>query len=94
MKIITANLLLDGRVAYLASDDTWATDIKSAVVFDNGMAEEAITAAQLRNREVADIYLMDANEDASPAGRAALREIIRSAGPTVREDLGKQAGNA
>ena len=93
MKIITANLLHDGRVAYLATDNSWATDISNAAVFDNDNAEDAIVAAQLRNREVADIYLMDANADASPAGRTALREIIRSTGPTVRQDLGKQAAN-
>ena len=94
MKLITANLLHDGRVAYLATDKSWATEISNAAVFDNDNAEDAIIEAQLRNREVADIYLMDANPDASPAGRTALREIIRSSGPTIREDLGKQAGNA
>ena len=93
MKLITANLLADGRVAYLGSDKSWDTDISDAGVFANDVAEQILLEATLRNREVADIYLMEVDADARPAGRTALRELIRSQGPTVREDLGKQAGN-
>lgn len=94
MKLITANLLADGRVVYLGPDKSWDTDISDAAIFANDVAEEVLLAATLRNREVADIYLMDVDADAQPVGRAALRETIRSQGPTVREDLGKQAGNS
>lgn len=93
MKIVTANLLRDGRVAYLASDGGWAEDIADAALFDDAAGETALADAAKRTGEVADIYLIEASEAAAPEGRAALRETIRSAGPTVREDLGKQAGN-
>lgn len=92
MKIVTANLLADGRVAYLTPDSAWSIDIAEAKQFDGAEADAALADAQLRVREVADVYLIDA-EDGAPAGRTALRETIRSAGPTIRDDLGKQAGN-
>ena len=94
MKIVTANLLHDGRVAYLAQDAKWTAEISRAALFDDDRAEDALAAASARATEVADVYLIDATAEASPAGRAAFRETIRSAGPTVRLDLGKQAGSA
>lgn len=91
MKAITANQLLDGAVVYLDEGNQWTTDVRQAVRYDGAAAEAALSQAQARATEIADIYLIDISEDGAPAGRAALRETIRTAGPTVRTDLGYQA---
>ena len=93
MKILTANMLSDGRVAYLGADNRWVQSLAEALVFSEEFALVELEKAATRTREVADIYLIDATEDAKPGGRTALRENIRGAGPTIRRDLGKQAGN-
>ena len=93
MKILTANMLSDGRVAYLGADNRWVQSLTEAQVFSKEDAPVALENAATRTREVAEIYLIDATADAKPGGRTALRENIRGAGPTIRQDLGKQAGN-
>ena len=91
MKAVTGNRLADGAVVYLADDDRWVADLQSAARFENTDAESALGAAKARVTEIADVYLIDVDEAAAPAGRQALRENIRRAGPTVRLDLGYQA---
>lgn len=90
MKAITGNHLADGRVVYLAEDGSWADHINAARSFDDQEADTALQEANARTTEITDAYLIEV-EDGAPAGREALRERIRSAGPTVRRDLGKQA---
>lgn len=92
MKIVTANRLADGRVVYLSPDGTWAERFSGAALFENDAGERALAAAKARATEIADAYLIEA-KGAAPAGREAFRETIRNAGPTIRPDLGKQAGN-
>lgn len=92
-KAITGNDLNYGRVVYLDADNQWTQDLKDAAIFPADEAEAVLEAAQARVREITEVYVIDVEQDAVPTGRAALREEIRSAGPTVREDLGKQAGN-
>ena len=91
MKAVTANRLTDGAVVYLDDDNQWTHDIAAAAQFSGDGAETALASAQARIGEIADAYLIDVGEDAAPTGRAALRETIRKAGPTVRLDLGYQA---
>lgn len=90
MKAVTGNRLADGRVVYLAPDNYWAEHIAVAARFSDDEAPDVLAAAQARVTEVADAYLIDI-EDGVAAGRERLRETIRSAGPTVRRDLGNQA---
>ena len=90
MKVVTVNLLRDGRVAYLGVDEEWSVYLDGAKHFLDQQADDALLQVQKRTDEVADAYLIDV-EDKAPSGRTRLRETIRSAGPTVREDLGKQA---
>ena len=94
MKAVTANLLADGRVVYLAADGSWAERLAGAAIFEDDAAAHALTAAQARAIEIADAYLIEAEAGGAPAGREAFREAIRNCGPTVRPDLGKQAGSA
>jgi len=91
MKAITANRLEDGAVVYLDDNGQWTAQIGRAARFDGEAGEAALADAKRRMTEIADIYLIDIGEDGAPAGRATLRETIRTAGPTVRRDLGYQA---
>lgn len=90
MKAITGNRLSDGRVVFLAANDVWTVDLAVAALFSEEEAQAALAAARRRTREVADAYLIEVDKG-RPAGREALRESIRAAGPTVRRDLGRQA---
>lgn len=88
MKAITANRLHDGRVVYLAEDDSWTNQPDAAAAFGVDVADAALTAAQHRSGEIADAYLIDIDRSGF-TGRAAMRETIRSRGPTVRPDLAR-----
>ncbi len=92
MKAVTGNRLADGAVVYLNDNDQWTVRIAHAARFDDDDASAALKATQLRKAEIADAYLIEVSEEGAPAGREALRETIRKSGPTVRLDLGYQAG--
>lgn len=92
MKAVTGNRLSDGAVVYLNDNDQWTTRIARAAQFKPDDADAVLDAARTRTAEIADAYLIEVSEDTVPAGREALRETIRTAGPTVRRDLGYQAG--
>jgi len=91
MKAVTGNRLDDGRVVYLAPNDTWTERLICAAQFSDEDAADVLAAAKTRVTEIADAYLIEVDGKAA-AGREALRETIRSAGPTVRRDLCKEAG--
>jgi hypothetical protein len=90
MKAVTANRLSDGAVVYLGEDDALVDRLAEAALFDESAAKNALARLLERPTIVAAAYLIDADAT-GPAGREALRETIRSRGPTVRRDLGKQA---
>lgn len=91
MKAVTGNRLDDGRVVYLTPTDDWTERLSCAQLFADDDAAPVLAAARIRVREIADAYLIDVDKEGA-TGREALRETIRSRGPTVRVDLGKQAG--
>jgi hypothetical protein len=90
-QVLTANRLGDGEVVYLAADGAWVESIDRAQPLTGAEAEAALAAGQAAEREqkVVHAYLFDITPDRRPV---KMREIIRAAGPTVRRDLGKQAG--
>jgi len=92
MKAITGNRLSDGAVVYLAGNDQWATRLTEAAFFEKTDANNVLTAVLSREAEIAEAYLIEIGDGGALAGREALRETIRKSGPTVREDLGSQAG--
>ena len=92
MKAITGNRLSDGAVVYLAGNDQWATRLSDAATFEKSDANSVLGAVLSREAEIAEAYLIEVGDGGEPAGREALRETIRKSGPTVREDLGLQAG--
>lgn len=92
MKIITANRLVDGAVVYLDDADEWVAEQQDAALFENDDAPAVLAAVSERITEITDAYLADVDENGALAGRSSLRETIRRQGPTIRTDLGYQAG--
>lgn len=92
MKAVTANTLDDGAVVYLGDDDQWTSYLQEAARFEDEDAKPVLEAARIRTAEIADAYLVDVDAAGALSGREALRETIRRRGPTVRRDLGYQAG--
>jgi hypothetical protein len=92
--VVIANRLRDGRVVYLAREG-WSHRLEEA---ETAATED--TAAALLERanrsfagnEVVDVYLTEVVEEGEGLRLRRLREHIRSLGPTVRQDLGYQAG--
>jgi len=94
MQVVIANRLRDGRVVFLAGKDQWALYLEDArVAHCDEDAETMRTAAQhsADDNEVVDPQLIEVVEEARRMRPKKLREAIRALGPTVRQDLGKQA---
>ena len=93
-QLVTANRLIDGEVVYLTSDSGWSENLQDAV-----SDEDADNQARLleqgeeaeRNLEIVGAYLMPVAIEAGRIVPQSQREWIRALGPTVRQDIGKQA---
>jgi hypothetical protein len=97
-QVMTANRLRDGEVVFLNRSGQWSEKIDEAT-----LALEPQAAAALEARATDDVkatlvtgpYLFEAERVDGRIRAAHFRERIRTLGPTVRTDLGKQAeGNA
>lgn len=92
---ISANRLTDGIVVFL-SPTGWAEGMGDAQRFP----DKASVEAALENRAKPDVShnliveptVFDVTEVNGVARAAHIRELIRANGPTIRPDLGKQAG--
>ena len=94
LHILTANDLLEGDVVFLA-DGGWARDHRLARIArtpDEAEALEAFGADEKAARRIVDPYLVEVaiEADGTPVP-VRYRERLRTRGPTVRPDLGKQA---
>lgn len=92
---VTANRLSDGEVVYLSADNRWVEAFGEADIADGAEAAEALLARAMPadfEAHVLEPYLFEVLEDDRFYKPASVRETIRAAGPTVRLDLGKQAG--
>lgn len=93
MKILTANRLTDGECLWYA-EGGWAETIEGAEIAADKDAEarlEAIGKAAFAANFVLDVAMVDVELVDGAIRPTRLRERIRAAGPTVRNDLGKQA---
>lgn len=93
MKVLTANRLTDGEAVWYANGG-WAETVDNADLANDKAAEdrlEAIGAAAYADNEVVDVNLIDVTVVNGAVEPVRLREKIRAAGPTNRNDLGKQA---
>jgi hypothetical protein len=93
-QVMTANRLGDGLVVFLTRSGDWSERIDEAV-----LALEPQATAALETRAAADVkanlvtgqYLFEAERLNGNIRASHFRERIRTLGPTIRTDLGKQA---
>lgn len=94
-QVISANRLGDGLVVYMTDSGGWSERIADAqAVTGKEAGETAVAAAHAAEeaRIVVDPYLVYIDESGGERRPTQYRELIRAKGPTVRPDLGKQAG--
>jgi hypothetical protein len=94
--VVIANRLGDGIVVFLGTDGRWVERLADCPpaespedgekLLDRGMQAE-------RSQEVVDPMLIEVEDRDGVLTPVKRREAIRAMGPTVRPDLGKQAGN-
>ncbi|WP_374545669.1 DUF2849 domain-containing protein [Rhodoblastus sp.] len=92
--ILIANDLLEGDVVFAAAEG-WTRDPREALVAADEAAAQALErfgATEFLHAKVVDPYLVDVtvSDDGAPTPRH-YREVLRTLGPSVRRDLGKQA---
>ena len=93
-QVMTANRLTDGVVVFLQRSGEWSEKVDDAV-----LALEPEAAAALEARAAQDVnanlvtgqYLFEATRVGGKIRADHIRERIRTLGPSVRLDLGKQA---
>jgi hypothetical protein len=93
-QILLASDLKRGDVVFLGAVG-WESDARKALVAhtaEEASALEARGKADIAQNIVVDVYLADVETDASGAPTPLhYRERMRTKGPSVRADLGKQA---
>ena len=93
-QVMTANRLRDGEVVFLTRSGHWNERIDEAVL---AQEPQALSALETRAEEdvkatlVTGHYLFDAERIDGKIRASHIRERIRTVGPTVRLDLGKQS---
>ncbi|MES2255608.1 MAG: DUF2849 domain-containing protein [Pseudomonadota bacterium] len=95
LKILTANQLRTGDVLYWRAGD-WVDSLAGAEVFaDDAAAEAALASAQafVAANQVVTPYLFDVRQTKTGFVPVKEREVIRSLGPSVRPDTGKQTSH-
>lgn len=91
-QIVTANRLVDGVVVYWSKGGNWKEQLKAAQIASADEAQNLLLEAQAKQTEIVDPYLFEIERENGRVIPASQRERIRALGPTVRLDLGKQAG--
>ncbi len=98
--VITANSLRGGQVVWLGAGDPlgdgWRERIEQATLVPNDAIAEALERAGAAEaaRIVIGVYGVELDPDSPTPMPVTERERIRAAGPSVRTDLGPQAGLA
>jgi Protein of unknown function (DUF2849) len=93
-QVMTANRLRDGEVVFLTRSGEWNERIDEAVLALEPQAQKALearAAEDVKSTLVTGPYLFDAERINGRIRALHMRERVRTLGPTVRRDLGKQA---
>ena len=93
-QIVTANRLRDGIAVFLNRSGQWSEKIDEATLAlepEAAGALEARAKADEKATLVTGSYLIDAERRDGRIRALHIRERMRTLGPTVRLDLGKQA---
>ena len=95
-QVIIANRLTDGVVVFLGTDHQWVEQLDECSPAESQAEEEELLRLGQQaeaQQEIIDPNLIHVEKVEGVLQATKMREAIRSKGPTVREDLGKQAGN-
>ena len=93
-QVMTANRLRDGDAVFLTRSGVWSEKIDDAVLAQEPQAVaalEARAAVDVKATHVTGQYLFEATRVDGKIRADHIRERIRTLGPSVRTDLGKQA---
>lgn len=96
LQVVIANRLRDGLVVFLGNEKKWVERVQDcAPAADDAAAARlaALGEAAEANQEVIGAALIEVEDRDGVLIPIKMREAIRAHGPTVRKDLGKQAGN-
>ncbi len=91
--ILVANDLAEGEVVFRTAAG-WSPDHREALIAGNVEAADALEAeglAEMAANKVVDAYLVDVVLGENGPLPRHYRERLRTLGPSVRTDLGKQA---
>ena len=92
-QMITANRLRDGEVVWWRGGK-WVERIELGTVYPDPKEADVALAAALKfvdDNTMVNPYLFEVRVDGGKIVPASEREIIRTGGPSVHPDLGKQA---
>ncbi len=95
LQVVTANRLGDGLVVFLTADGGWSENIHDARTADGKEAAEALLAGASTpelDTVIVGPYLIEVEERDGGLIPTKYREVLRTKGPSVRQDLGYQAG--
>lgn len=82
--VVTANRVADGAVIYRAADGGWTTELNAAAVTTSAAVAQELLAADADQSRAVGAYVAPVKLTADGQVRPGnLRELIRSAGPTV-----------
>ncbi|MEE3326266.1 MAG: DUF2849 domain-containing protein [Myxococcota bacterium] len=95
-QVMIANRLRDGIVVFLGTEHQWVEQLSACSPAEDETEEAALT--RLGNeaadrQEIVDPNLIEVEQKDGALRAVKMREDMRAKGPTVREDLGKQAEN-
>jgi len=96
-QVLTANLLKDGLVVFMTDGAAWSPWIEDAAIVtgkDSALELEGKGNIAAKANVVVGPYLIDVLDVNGRPRATLIREHIRTLGPTVRTDLGKQAERA
>ena len=92
LQAVTANRLRDGEVIYFTAGGDWSESIQEAAVATTPQEAEVLLCRAQKTQGVVEVYVFEVVTQNERIEGMSVREAIRMRGPTVRLDLGKQAG--
>ena len=91
---VTGNRLTDGAVVYLTAHGDWIEKVEDAAAANDAETRQALAEkadAGLARQEITHWEFAEVENRDGILTAVKNKEAIRSRGPTVRRDLGKQA---
>ena len=96
LQVVIANRLRDGIVVFLGNEKQWAERVQDCAPAANDEAAAVLLSigeAAEASQEVIGPVLIEVEDREGVLTPIKMREAMQAKGPSVRKDLGKQAGN-